>query len=111
MGTDKTNAGRYSQSHINFVKSNFSEALIFMKIMAISPKRAMTPRTMQNGIHPGTGIALSNEIAIENPNNFKRHSVPRLKNAAFTNIEKGKIINKIAFFIPLPRLQNKIGIA
>jgi len=87
---DKTTANRYSESQIDFVKRSFSESLIFRISIAIKPSKATIPQRMQNGINLGYCIELSNEIAIAKPNKFKRHSNPKLKNAAFANIVIGR---------------------
>ena len=86
MGMDKITANIYSKSQINFVRLSFSETLIFRTSTAIKPSKATIPQRMQNGINLGYCIELSNEIAIAKPNKFKRHSNPKLKNAAFANM-------------------------
>ena len=80
----------YSKSQIDFVNSSFLEALILRISIAINPSKATIPRIMQNGMNLGYCTELSNEIAIVNPNKFKRHSNPKLKNAAFANIVIGR---------------------
>ena len=89
---DKTTAHMYSKSQIDFVKRSFSESLIFRISIVIKPSKATIPQTMQKGINLGYCAELSNEIAIANPNKFKIHSNPKLKNAAFANMEKGRKI-------------------
>ena len=89
---DKINARVYSKIQIVFVNPSFSEILIFRISIAIKPSKAMMPRIMQKGINLGYFITLSNEIAIDKLNKFKRHSIQRLKNVAFVNIKIGRII-------------------
>ena len=85
---DKINARAYSKIQIVFVNPSFSETLIFRISIAINPSKATMPRTMQKGINLGYFTTLSNEIAIDRLNKFKRHSIPRLKSAAFANMER-----------------------
>ena len=98
MGTDKTNAQIYWKCQTDFVYLNFSITLIFRTSIAIKLSKAIMPQTMQKGINLGYCGELSNEIAIANPNKFKRHSSPKPKNAAFANMENGRKI-KTVFFI------------
>ena len=88
IGIDKTNARAYSKIQIVFVKLSFSEILIFRTSIATKPSKATMPRTVQKGINLGYFTTLSNEIAIDRLNKFKRHSIPRLKSAAFANMER-----------------------
>ena len=90
MGRDKASAKTYSKIQIVFVNTSFSEALIFRISIVINPSKATMPRTMQKGINLGYDGVLSNESARAMPNRFKRHSTPKLKNAAFANMEKSR---------------------
>ena len=81
------------------VNSRFSETLIFRISIAINPSKATMPRTMQKGINLGYFTTLSNEIAIDRLNKFKRHSMAKLNDAAFANTKR---ITQIDFFISPP---------
>ena len=92
---DKTNATIYSKIQADFVKRYFLDALIFRKSIAIKPRKATKPRTMQKGINLGYCFVTeepSSAIAMTIPDKFKRHSIPRLKREAFANKKKGRII-------------------
>ena len=91
-GIDKTSAKMHSKRQKNFVKPNFLEAFAFRTIIATKPSKATIPQAMQKGINLGYCTELSNENFITDPNKSKRHSIPRLKNAAVANIKKGRII-------------------
>ena len=108
IGTDKTSAKIYSKVQADFVNLNLSEALIFRISIAIKPSKAIMPRTIQKGINLGNCAELSNEIAIINPNKFKRHSIPKLNNTAFANMEKVRKI-KVVFFIASPSFEISIA--
>ena len=99
MGIDKMNAKTYAKIQTDFVRLYFSEIFALRMSMAIKPRNASVPRTMQKGINLENCTELSNEIAIVYPNKLKRHSIPRLKNAAFANMER---ITQIDFFISPP---------
>ncbi len=98
MGRDKTNAKIYSKNQAHFVKFSFSEALILRTSITIKPNKANIPIITQKGINLGYRSVLSNEIAIEKLNKFKRHLIPKLKKMAFVNMKKGSMI-KVDFFI------------
>ncbi len=70
--------------------------------MAIKPNKANIPIIMQKGINLGYRSVLSNEIATERLNKFKRHSVPKLKKAAFANMKIGRITKDVFFITPPP---------
>ena len=84
-----------------FVKPSFSEAFIFRISIALRPSKATMPRIMQKGINLGYFSTLSNEIAMDRLNKFKRLSIPKLKKVAFANMEKGRK-TKVGFFIITP---------
>ena len=99
MGTDKMNAKTYAKIQTDFVRLYFSEIFALRMSMAIKPRNASVPRTMQKGINLGYCAELSSEIAMARLNKFKRHASPRLNNAAFANMER---ITQIDFFISPP---------
>ena len=85
MGIDKMNAKTYAKIQTDFVRLYFSEIFALRMSMAIKPRNASVPRTMQKGINLGYCAELSSEIAMAKLNKFKRHASPRLNNAAFAD--------------------------
>ena len=100
MGIDKMNAKTYAKIQTDFVRLYFSEIFALRMSMAIKPRNASVPRTMQKGINLGYCAELSSEIAMARLSRCKRHDMPKLKNAAVAN-EKGRTI-KVAFFMNPP---------